>query len=243
MKKLGSNIIRVVTVRTPQRVRNFFILIGFRKFANFFLTKEDGELIHQETWADFFKSNKDLYLKNWEKYYFLKKIVELTHINKKSRVLDVGCGVSTVLHFVEGNKWGIDPIAESYKKIYRYPSDIKIKKGFGEKIPFRAGFFDVAFSTNSLDHTGNPEKTTSEIYRVLKSEGYLVLHVDIFKKGVKRDKVHPFSFTEEDCLRLLANSFNILFKAKSKKNLLGDPKDRAYLIVVARKVSKSNLRT
>jgi ubiquinone/menaquinone biosynthesis C-methylase UbiE len=216
------------------------IFLGFRKFVNNILTKEDGELIAQETWVNFFKSNKDLYLKNWEKYYFLRKIIDLTHINKKSRILDMGCGVSTILHFVEGKKWGIDPLAESYKKLYSYPKDIIIKKGVGEKIPFREGFFDVVFSTNSLDHTDNPTKTVSEIYRVLKPKAYFVLHVDIFKKGVKRDKTHPFSFTEKDCLRLLGNKFDILFKAKTNKNIFGAPKDRDYLIVVARKVDKLN---
>jgi 2-polyprenyl-3-methyl-5-hydroxy-6-metoxy-1,4-benzoquinol methylase len=159
MRKFRSKIVREIVVHTPQRIRNLLIFLGFRKFVNNILTKEDGELIFQKTWVNSFKFNKDLYLKNWEENYFLRKIIELTHINQKTCILDVGCGVSSVLHFVEGKKWGIDPLAESYKKLYRYPKDIIIKKGVGEKIAFREGFFDVVFSTNSLDHTDNPAKT------------------------------------------------------------------------------------
>ncbi|OGM02174.1 hypothetical protein A2115_01530 [Candidatus Woesebacteria bacterium GWA1_41_8] len=238
MRKFTSKIVRKIVVHTPQRIRNLLKFLGFPKFVNYFLTKEDGELIAQESWVNFFKSNKDLYLKNWEEYFFLRKIIELARIHKKSRILDVGCGVSTVLHFVEGKKWGIDPLAETYKKLYPYPKDIIIKKAVGEKIAFSRGFFDVVFCTNSLDHTDNPAKTLSEIYRVLKPGAFFVLHVDIFKKKAKRDKTHPFCFTQKDCIRLLGNKFDILFKAKTNKSIFGKARDRAYFIAVAQKVNK-----
>ena len=50
--------------------------------------------------------------------------------------------VKIVLHFLNGKRYGIDPLAESYKNLYKYPEDIHIQKAEGEYIPFLDEFFD-----------------------------------------------------------------------------------------------------
>lgn len=132
----------------------------------------------------------------------------------KCRIIDVGCGISSVLHFIPGERYGIDPLAEYYKLYYQYPEGIKISRGYGEDIPYQENFFDVAFCSNVIDHVQEPDKTISEIYRVLKPAGQLVLTVECFDKTLKRDPAHPWSLTVEDVEKLL-NQFRVKFKKNS----------------------------
>ena len=46
-------------------------------------------------------------------------------------------------------------------------------------IPFASDTFDKTFSSDVLEHVPDDKKTLSEIYRVLKHGGYLILHVPL----------------------------------------------------------------
>jgi len=173
------------------------------------------ELSFQATWARQFRRERAKALEYWRRYRYFDEILMLIQPGQK-RILDVGCGISTVLHFLDGERVGIDPLAEWYKQLYAYPDGIQIRRAAGERIPFPDASFDVVFCSNALDHTTDPAATVAEIYRVLKPSGYFVLTVEIFTHPGPRDAGHPHSFRRDDVVRLLGERFEICFRKESE---------------------------
>jgi len=101
----------------------------------------------------------------------------LPNINK---LLDIGCAYGYYTKFYLNkckNVYGIDPNEDLIKIAKkRYPK-IKFKIGSAEKIPFKDNYFDVVLLNDVLEHVNNEEKTLSEIYRVLKENGIIILTV------------------------------------------------------------------
>ncbi len=200
-----------------------------------------SELSWQNRWAPLFRNNVDKVLHYWREYRFFDDITRLLSLTETSRILDVGCGISTVLHFLPGERHGIDPLAEEYKRIYRYPDGIHVTQGFGEAIPFPDSYFDAVFCSNVLDHTSDPPKVVEEMYRVMRPGGHLVLTVEIFPSARERDLSHPHAFTKAEVRELLNGRFVSLFEKESPWIMLMHYVDGSMkregdqLIVVARK--------
>jgi hypothetical protein len=51
---------------------------------------------------------------------------------------------------------------------------------------------------------------------VLKPEGFFILTVEILSTDEMRDPAHPHSFTDELVIKLVQESYNIVFKRKSR---------------------------
>ena len=157
---------------TPIPVKRLFVRMMRRNAKS-----SDGtELEFQEAWAQEFSANPLLTLEYWNRYRFLTELRRFVSVGEGSRVLDVGCGISTVLHFVEGRRYGVDVLAESYGKLYTYPQGITLIAASGEAIPFFDNSFDLIFCSNVLDHIDHPERAVAEIHRVLAAGGCFVLH-------------------------------------------------------------------
>ena len=169
---------------------------------------------------------------HWIKHRSLSEIIKLCGITKSTRILDVGCGFVSVLHFLEGKKYAIDPLAEEYAK-HNVFDEICLQVGFGEFIPFLKNFFDVVFCTNALDHTSDPTKVISEMLRVLKPKGFLVVVVEVFDKKIRRDPGHPHAFTVSSAKSLVVDC-NIIFEKISIWNPT-ELTERKDLIMVIKK--------
>ncbi|MFH0732516.1 MAG: methyltransferase domain-containing protein [Candidatus Omnitrophota bacterium] len=105
----------------------------------------------------------------------------------KGRILDVGCGPQPLPLYLEGyslNKiWGIDPISEPRDHPFCF------KKGVAEFLPLRRDFFDVVIAATSLDHVFLLDKAYSEIYRVVKKNGFFLAWL-AFVKGAEYYNPH-----------------------------------------------------
>lgn len=203
-----------------EKIKNLKLKFYFirKNFYKKFSTKKAIEMEAQRKRAkDMTRTEiKEKVKEYFYEFRFLKEIINYANINENSKILDVGCGIKTVLHFLPGNlKIGVDSLADEYVKIYDYPKDIKIEKSFGEKLKYQNNFFDVVFITNALDHTKNPENVIMEIYRVLKNKGFIALTNELVEKDTRRDKAHPNNMREEDILKLLSGKFDIIFKKYS----------------------------
>lgn len=168
--------------------------------------KQKKELDFQKKWAKIFPQNKDKVLNYWKKYRAFNKIIEICKINVVSQILDIGCGISTILHFLPGQRCGYDPLMDEYKHLYKYPKDITVVNN----CYIRSESFDVVFCSNVLDHITDHKKMLTLIYDSLKPNGYFILTVNIFNKYKERDEAHPHCFTKKDIWNLIKKKFHIL---------------------------------
>ncbi|PIS12405.1 class I SAM-dependent methyltransferase [candidate division WWE3 bacterium CG09_land_8_20_14_0_10_47_33] len=110
---------------------------------------------------------------------------------EEKKILDVGCGIGTYLQAFKrfsGDLYGveIDPqrAKEATLRLRSTPKDGQagqekisphILVAPAEKLPFRAGMFDVVFSHEVLEHVEDDRKAVEETVRVLKPGGRLVI--------------------------------------------------------------------
>lgn len=103
-------------------------------------------------------------------------------IPKKSNFLDVGCGAGDNLNRAESELnceiTGIDPSPGAHG-VGRFSSNDITKKtiiqGSAENLPFEDETFDVVFCSHVLEHVTNTTKSLSEISRVLKKDGTIII--------------------------------------------------------------------
>ena len=93
------------------------------------------------------------------------------------RVLDVGCGKGRFARVLkeeqpEAEIWGLDISEEMLRYV---PEGIRTRAGSMTELPFEDGFFDGAYATESLEHAVEIEKAVSEICRVVKPGGRIVI--------------------------------------------------------------------
>lgn len=90
---------------------------------------------------------------------------------KNQRVLDVGCGIQPYRHLFQDKYVGIDIEGGGHKDL-RKKADLYFN---GENIPFPKESFDLVLCTQVLEHSYNFDKLLTEIHRVLKRDGYLLI--------------------------------------------------------------------
>jgi ubiquinone/menaquinone biosynthesis C-methylase UbiE len=100
----------------------------------------------------------------------LTQAIEIYMDNKKIKIVDIACGTKPYF-----------PLFKKRAKEY-IGIDIDIKKtefvdiiGSAEKLPFVDSHFDVALSTQALEHIRDYRAAVDEMYRVLKPEGIVFL--------------------------------------------------------------------
>ena len=159
--------------------------------------KEREELEFQKLWVEDFKKAKGKVRYYWQRYRYLDTILEKCKIDDWSTILDIGSGISSVLHFLPGTKIALDPLMEDYQNLYDFPDSWILLNLKAEDLNAEAHeeLFDVVFCSNALDHTESPEKAMENIYRILKPGGYFVLTVQVFLEEGKRNEAHPHSLT------------------------------------------------
>ncbi|MHA1868732.1 MAG: class I SAM-dependent methyltransferase [Candidatus Heimdallarchaeaceae archaeon] len=94
---------------------------------------------------------------------------------KKGKILDIGCGTgewTKVLSDMGLDAYGVDIDLSKLKS----PSS-KFKKGDMHKLPFDDEYFDYIFNSGVFEHALSPYIAMSEMYRVLKKDGIVLLIV------------------------------------------------------------------
>jgi len=146
------------------------------------------------------------------------------------KIVDLGCGEGKFLKLIEENfknvkTFGIDiePKVLEIKKFLRAEIRIADIRNSG----FPNVFFDAVFCLDALEHFENLENPVSEIKRILKSDGLLIVSLPtenlfyklgrLFTKGTMSEKKGPCSSSHfhnaETIERFLCdNGFNIVKK-------------------------------
>jgi len=141
--------------------------------------------------------------------HYKSKIPELEKLGWSTWV-DVGCGpYPTLLHAPTGvMSIMIDPLMKHYFHHALVPPNATrpnrlFLEGFVENLPLADECADVVMCLNALDHVDQPWVGLTELTRILKVGGYLILEVDV---GGETDFMHPHSFSAEE---LAANAARV----------------------------------
>jgi SAM-dependent methyltransferase len=131
------------------------------------------------------------------------------------RILDVGAGPLTRV----GKHWAgrtlrlypVDPLAEDYRALLarlRIQPPVATVAGHGEKLleQFAENFFDLAYASNSLDHSYDPLGAIEQMFRVVKPGGHVYLW-HFSRAGVTEGYtgLHQWNFEIKDGELLLTN--------------------------------------
>jgi ubiquinone/menaquinone biosynthesis C-methylase UbiE len=93
------------------------------------------------------------------------------------RVLDAGCGKGRFARVLKDRHptaeiWGLDISSEMLKFV---PPEIHTRAGLLTALPFEDASFDCVYATESLEHAVEIDRAVSELCRVLKPGGKLVI--------------------------------------------------------------------
>ena len=133
--------------------------------------------------------------------------------------LDFGCGIGDFLRY-RTNTVGVDINPLLVRDLVE--QDIECSLINKNKIPFENDYFESILLDNVLEHLERPDAILSEITRVLKDNGRLVVGVP-GQKGFLSDDDHKIFYDEPSLDNLFEkgfkkiNSFNTPFKLKLEK--------------------------
>lgn len=151
---------------------------------------------------------------------------------EKQNILEIGCGQGFNAHLLSKNsKNTVTAIDLSPDEIrvskHRYP-EISFLVMNAENLKFRSASFDKVYALEVLEHIDNLDKVLSEISRVLRPNGKLIVSVPCYKSEKWLIKVRPSYFKEIHHVRIFKKneldkmlvSKGFILHKKSKKGFL-----------------------
>lgn len=124
---------------------------------------------------------KKIFHKMFDKAYKLRRKIILDFLNQQveAKLLDLGCDEGTwTLKIADKvntkNIYGVDIVEQRLKDAEGKGIRI-IKADLNESLPFKDDFFDVIHADQVIEHIAFLDKFVSEIYRVLKPGGYVII--------------------------------------------------------------------
>ncbi len=112
-----------------------------------------------------------------------RKVCQLVNLQDGMRLLDVGCGTGSLLKELSGfgeelNLYGIDVSPEMIRAARVKLKDekhVELCEGSAADLPFESNYFDYIVCMNSLHHHPDPNQSLTEMTRVLKPGGVMIL--------------------------------------------------------------------
>lgn len=134
----------------------------------------------------------------YRKYYLYPRMCR--HLNGK--VLDVGCGIGDFLAF-RPNTIGVDinPHTIEWCRKRGLQTELMMQ----DVLPFQLAQFDGVVIDNVIEHIQDPSPLLSEIYRVLKPQGKLLIGVP-GQRGYVCDADHKVFYDEDALVERLARA-------------------------------------
>lgn len=161
----------------------------------------------------------------FEKEYYSKRIKYVSKFFKTTlsgkKILDIGCSDGSFLEFCHKNgfkTFGLDiskDMITNGKKYY--PNNKLYCLNATSKYPFLENYFDIITSFDLIEHTRNPNRVLSNIYKHLKKNGIAYIITPNGKQKADNDITH-ISLMSFDKVRELVkkNKFKILDSYKYK---------------------------
>ncbi len=137
---------------------------------------------------------------------FRQAAIPLMDLAGRKNILDLSCGTGELLRSLYrrgGEKlelWGLDLAEEMLEKARKkLPPSVKLKQGDVHQLDFPANYFDYVISTEAFHHYYDQTRAISEMERVAKKNGkVIIVDVNFFSDIVHR----IFEFFEPGCVRV-----------------------------------------
>lgn len=119
-----------------------------------------------------YRAEKPVYLR-----YFKKKVDEIERVYSRGKILDVGCGLGFFLEAAREKGWEVEGVEVSKHAVSYILRNLKIRvfQGTLESQHLPGNSFDVVTLFQLVEHLVNPLQTLSEVKRLLKPGGLVVL--------------------------------------------------------------------
>lgn len=136
----------------------------------------DAERLYIEKWFD---DNTDEFPEQIEKEdkRYEKISQEVMKLGENSRIAEIGCGKGRFLKGLleEGFQGEMDGYDISKELLKYVPDRVKTIHGRMEAIPCKDNEYDLVFCIEALEHSQNMQLAVSEMVRILKPEGKLII--------------------------------------------------------------------
>ena len=133
------------------------------------------------------KKQQELYDRGWRKELQAGKeergnlqtnlefLAQTDLLKPKDRILEIGCGIGTVVYELSGKGHdvaGIDISGEAIEYGRKKYGDIRLEVQAAETLPYEDESFEVVLSFDLFEHIAEIDKHISEVRRVLRPGGY-----------------------------------------------------------------------
>ena len=162
------------------------------------------------------KKQQELYDRGWRKELKAGKeergnlqtnlefLAQTDLLRPEDRILEIGCGIGTVVYELSGKGHdvvGIDISGEAIEYGRKKYGDIRLEVQAAEKLPYEDESFEVVLSFDLFEHIAEIDKHISEVRRVLRSGGYYlfqtpnrysnIIYETLWTKSLQWRKYHP----------------------------------------------------
>ncbi len=109
----------------------------------------------------------------------VRKVIDFLALKKEESLLEVGCGAGNILERLDCSKIvGVDiSLYILGKAMHKNIKHIQFINADVESLPLRDQSFNKIICSEVLEHVLHPHKALVEIWRVLKSEGMLIISI------------------------------------------------------------------
>jgi len=134
----------------------------------------------------------------------LEFLAQTDLLKPKDRILEIGCGIGTVVNELSGKDHdiaGIDISSEAIEYGRNKYGDIRLEVQAAETLPYEDESFEVVLSFDLFEHIAAIDKHVSEVKRVLCPGGYYlfqtpnkysnIIYETLWTKSLQWRKYHP----------------------------------------------------
>jgi ubiquinone/menaquinone biosynthesis C-methylase UbiE len=134
----------------------------------------------------------------------LEFLAQIDLLRTEDRILEIGCGIGTVVHELSKKGHdiiGIDISSEAIEYGRNKYGDIRLEVQAAETLPYEDESFEVVLSFDLFEHIAEIDKHISEIRRVLRSGGYYlfqtpnrysnIIYEMLWTKSLQWRRYHP----------------------------------------------------
>lgn len=148
--------------------------------------------------VDFYRENKKYseYLSKVDIGLYQKYLKFMSPSKSSKKVLDMGCGIGTVINELEKvnencDFYGVDVSKTLINEAKEGSKRNKFKVYDGGRIPFKDSFFDKTGCFTVIEHVANPVELINELARVTKKNGLVIIGAPNFLRVFGLKAEHP----------------------------------------------------